>query len=213
MKPIGFIYLTTCLVTDKIYIGKHEFSDNKYNNATYLGSGKYFKRALRKYGRNNFKRKILKLCYSINQLNGYETYFIIKFNALDKEIGYNISKGGKGFRSGELNPCYGDGTKNPFYGRRHTEETKKMISEKNKRPSKLKGTKMSLESRMKMSETAKKRLSDPRNNPMYGKKHSEKSKRKNKLSHSGKFHTEETKLKMSISQRKVEHYWSTRKIA
>ena len=73
MKPIGFIYLTTCLLTNKIYVGKHEFSDNKYNNATYLGSGKYLKRALRKYGRKNFKRRILKLCYSINQLNGIVT--------------------------------------------------------------------------------------------------------------------------------------------
>lgn len=213
MKPLGFIYLTTNLINGKIYIGKHEFSDDKHFNATYLGSGINLKKAVDKYGRKNFKRKILKLCYTINQLNGWETYFILKYRATDKNIGYNIALGGYGFRSGERNPCFGDGTKNPFYGRHHTEETKRKIGEKNKRPSKLKGTKMSEESRRKMSEAAKRRMSDPRNNPMYGRRHSEESKLKNRLSHLGRNHTDESKMKMSIARKGKKHWWSTRKSA
>lgn len=213
MKPIGFIYLTTCLLTNKIYVGKHEFSKDRWRNSSYLGSGKYFKRALRKYGRENFKREILKVCFNINQLNGYETYYIIKFQATDRKIGYNISKGGYGFRSGELNPCYGDGTKNPFYGKKHTEETKKKMSVAHQKPSKLKGVKLSIETRRKMSESAKLRMSNPANNPMFGQKHSEESKLKNKLSHLGKGHSDETRKKMSLSRIGVKHYWSKRKVS
>ena len=44
---IGFIYKTTCLVNGKIYIGKHEGSEND----NYLGSGEIFSLALRKYGK------------------------------------------------------------------------------------------------------------------------------------------------------------------
>ena len=213
MKPLGFIYVVTCLVNGKIYVGKHEFSEDKWLNSTYLGSGIKIKRAVNKYGRKNFKRKILKLCYTINQLNGWETYFIKKLKSTDESIGYNIALGGYGFRSGDKNPCYGDGTKNPFYGHHHTEETKRKIGEKNKRPSKLKGTKMSEESRRKMSEAAKKRLSDPTKNNMYGKHHSEEAKNKNRLSHLGRKHTEEAKRKMSIARKGKKHWWSTRKVA
>ena len=74
MTPIGFIYLTTNLVNGKIYIGKHEFSKHKKVNSTYLGSGELFKRAVKKYGKENFKRKILRLCYSLHELN-----FVIVF--------------------------------------------------------------------------------------------------------------------------------------
>lgn len=128
MKPIGFVYITTCLLNNKIYIGKHEFSNDKWYNASYLGSGKNFKRALRKYGRKNFKREILKVCFSINQLNGYETYFILKYQATDRNIGYNVDKGGKGFRSGELNPNYGSKEDNPMFGKTHSQETKNKMS-------------------------------------------------------------------------------------
>lgn len=213
MKPLGFIYLTTNLINGKIYIGKHEFSDDKKMNASYLGSGVNLKKAVDKYGRENFKRKILKLCYTINQLNGWETYFILKYKSTDKNIGYNIALGGYGFRGGVKNPYFGDGTKNPFYGRRHTDETKRKIGEKNKRPSKLKGTKMSEESKRRMSEAAKRRMSDPKNNPMYGKRHSEEAKLKNRLSHLGMKHTNDSKMKMSIARKGKKHWWSTRKSA
>lgn len=90
MKPIGFVYLTTNLVNGKIYIGQHKFLEDKRLNAKYLGSGTVIEQAINKYGRENFKRKILKLCYTINQLNGWETYYTLKYNPkLDPNIGYN----------------------------------------------------------------------------------------------------------------------------
>lgn len=196
---LGFIYKTTNCVNGKIYIGKHEFSENKKLNSSYLGSGVAIKRAIRKYGRKNFKREILKLCSSLNQLNGYETYYIIKLNATNPSIGYNMMLGGIGFRSGVNNPCYNNPTANPFYNKRHTQKTKELISKANKgRVPYNKGKKLlSEETRRKMSESAKKRMSIPENNPMFGKHWDEEHKQINREKHLGKRHTEETKRKMS----------------
>lgn len=212
MKPIGFIYKTTCLITKKIYVGKHEFSKDKRLNATYLGSGVALKRAVVKYGKENFKREILKVCYTINQLNGYETYYIIKLNAMNLSVGYNMMLGGIGFRSGENNPCYNNPTANPFYGKKHTQRVKDIISQANKgRPSVMKGKKMSEESRRKMSESAKRRMSIPENNPMFGKHWDEEHKQINREKHLGRHHTEESKKKMSEQRKGVPHWWSKKK--
>lgn len=55
MKPLGFIYIVTCLVNGKIYVGKHEFSEDKWLNSNYLGSGIKIKRAVNKYGRKKLQ--------------------------------------------------------------------------------------------------------------------------------------------------------------
>lgn len=60
MKKIDrIIYIITNLINKYIYVGK-----DKYNNSDYLGSGKYFKRALNKYGFENFKKEIICHCDS-----------------------------------------------------------------------------------------------------------------------------------------------------
>ena len=56
MKKYNFLYKTTNLVNGKIYIGVH--TTNKLNDG-YLGSGTNFKKAVKEFGRMNFKREIL----------------------------------------------------------------------------------------------------------------------------------------------------------
>jgi len=51
----GFIYKTTNLINNKIYVGKHKTSAND----GYLGSGLILGYAVDKYGKENFKREIL----------------------------------------------------------------------------------------------------------------------------------------------------------
>ena len=72
---IGFIYKTTCLINGKIYIGKHEGSESD----NYLGSGTVFEFALKKYGRKNFKREILRRCETLHELRIWEHVFIKKY--------------------------------------------------------------------------------------------------------------------------------------
>lgn len=85
------IYKTTNLINGKIYIGK----DSKLRS-TYLGSGIILRRAIAKYGKENFKKEILERCSSIEQLNEKEKYWIYKLNSNNKDIGYNLTEGGDG---------------------------------------------------------------------------------------------------------------------
>ena len=91
-NPFGFIYITTNLINGKRYIGQRKFSDGW---TTYLGSGKRFKEAIKKYGRKNFVRSIVDIGYSRKELNDKEISLIKFLNAVDSRNFYNISEGGE----------------------------------------------------------------------------------------------------------------------
>ena len=124
---IGFIYKTTCLINGKIYIGKHEGSESD----NYLGSGTVFEFALKKYGRKNFKREILRRCETLHELRIWEHVFIKKYCAQDPSIGYNKADGD--VNTSEYNPAKlpevrekmliknRQTTRDPEYRRRHSE--------------------------------------------------------------------------------------------
>lgn len=83
------IYKTTNTLNGKTYIGQ-----DSNNNPNYYGSGLKIKRAIKKYGKENFKKEILEECDNITQLNSREIYWIAKLNTTDRKTGYNISIGG-----------------------------------------------------------------------------------------------------------------------
>lgn len=186
------IYKTTNLINGKIYIGQ----DTK-NDPRYLGSGKIIKRAIKKYGYENFKKEIIEVCYNQNELDIREKYWINNLKTTDENIGYNISFGGQ---TGWMR------------GLKHSEETKKNYSLNRK--GKLTGYKNGMYGK-KHSEESKKKMGVPQigeKNGMYGKKHSEKTIKKiseslsgTKNSFYGKKHSEVTKKKMSelAKQRKT----------
>lgn len=93
------IYKITNLKNNKIYIGKDTEADKKY-----FGSGKLIKAAIQKYGIENFKKEILEVCQNNKELCIREIYWISHFNSTDKNIGYNISKGGDGGDTISNNP-------------------------------------------------------------------------------------------------------------
>lgn len=92
-----YIYKTTNLLNDKIYIGQ----TSKDLNTDYLGSGKIIIRAIKKYGKHNFKREVLEECDSKEQMNNREKYWIQHFDSINKNIGYNVSTGGEGGNLGD----------------------------------------------------------------------------------------------------------------
>ena len=173
MKIYGIIYKTTCLVNGKIYIGQ----TIHWRDKSYLGSGVALCEAVKKYGRDKFKRKILKVCYNQRQLDAWEMIMIRKYNSTDKNIGYNVLSGTAN-EFGAVNPT-------------HIPEVVEKI--RRKKIGKWRGDKcywfgktLSEETKKKLSEKAKKRLSDPRNNPMYGKHLSDEVKMKISKSRKGK---------------------------
>ena len=91
-----FIYETTNLINGKKYIGKH--ITNNLNDG-YLGSGLALQNAIKKYGRENFKREILEFCENEKQCYELEYEYIKNAHAYSIPKYYKVTEGGKGFTS------------------------------------------------------------------------------------------------------------------
>lgn len=137
----GFVYITTNTISRKKYIGKRKYSPGWEN---YLGSGKLFKNALKKYGKDNFSREILCECITRLELDNQEKYYIDLYDAVNSKEFYNIHEGGTGgnLRSGwskeqletywknfsiSLKGKYA-GENNPMWGKTHTKEVREKIA-------------------------------------------------------------------------------------
>ena len=93
------IYKTTNLLNSKIYIGKRVY--RKKDDDWYLGSGIWLNRAIKKYGRYNFKKEIIEWCTTNDELCKKEIYWIKHFDSINPKIGYNLSAGGEGGNVGK----------------------------------------------------------------------------------------------------------------
>lgn len=83
----GYIYRVTNIINHKTYIGKRKGSFDP----SYLGSGKIIKQSVKKNGKAHFRLELIEECYSLDQLNEREIFYIAKFSPE-----YNIAKGGNG---------------------------------------------------------------------------------------------------------------------
>lgn len=89
---MAFIYKTINLINNKIYIGQSVYTPEEASN--YLGSGKYLRLAIDKYGKENFIREILEECEN-HLLDEREIFWISYFDSTNLEIGYNLLQGGQ----------------------------------------------------------------------------------------------------------------------
>jgi len=132
-----FIYKTTNLINNKTYIGIHQ-TENIDDG--YMGSGLHFLRAVKKYGKENFKREILEFASSYDELLEKER-ILVNEDWVKDNSNYNLKTGGQsnGFLSEEskkkisttLKQKYANGeiiprTTAPYIA---TDEQKKQISE------------------------------------------------------------------------------------
>lgn len=84
-----YVYKTTNLINGKVYIGKSE----KEFTESYLGSGVLLSKAIKKYGRGNFKVELIEYCDTVDNLNDREKFWINEYNGSSC---YNIAEGGTG---------------------------------------------------------------------------------------------------------------------
>lgn len=209
MKYFG-LYKITNLVNGKMYIGKHVTSDLEDG---YMGSGKVMKRALAKYGEENFRKEWIMFCEDQDELDYMERVFVDE-TWISRSDTYNLKIGGEGGWDyiNKHNLVNRSGMK----GKHLAKETKQKISEaikgKNmgKSPwNKGKTNVYSQETLQKWSTShgnrkhtveTKAKISakvSGKNNPMYG-----------KSAWTGKHHSEETKRKMSESRKQ---YWQSKR--
>jgi group I intron endonuclease len=154
----GFIYLWKNNINGKKYIGRHKGCEHD----SYIGSGKHFRRAVSKYGLDNFERIILEYVEDESSLKEREKYYLDFFDAATNKNFYNISPNSHGGHhgknnKGENNPMYGKkhpnhkphfgeengmfgsnrvGSLNPMYGKTHDDKSRNKISEGAKRQKK-----------------------------------------------------------------------------
>jgi group I intron endonuclease len=182
MKESG-IYEIRNNVNGKVYIGqsmdvnhrnkteKYDLNRNEFHNA-------HLQSAWNKYGIDNFSFNILIYELDKEQLDEYEIAMIKFTKSHDPKYGYNKTFGGEGGK--------------------HTDETKKKISESKKGEKNPNwGKKLSEEHRRKLLESN------------LGKKHSDETKAKiskTKTGTKGKKHSDETKRKISESHQGEKFY-------
>lgn len=129
-KTYGYIYKTT-FPNGKIYVGQSH--KNIEFNPKYHGSGIIVVKFLKTHNENELTTELIEWCYSKEELDVREIYWIKELNTLIPN-GYNISEGGEGGNLGEaVNIKFKELNKtNRMHGKNHTEEAKKKMSEKAK---------------------------------------------------------------------------------
>lgn len=86
------IYKTTNNIDKSYYIGKHQTKDL---DDGYMGSGKYLKRAIKKYGVNNFTKEITHIFDNETDMNAKEAELVNNLVVEDTNS-YNLCPGGNG---------------------------------------------------------------------------------------------------------------------
>ena len=91
----GYIYLITCAVNGKMYIGARKWDDySTLHKDPYMGSGKLLNEDIQRYGRQYFMKAIIAIAYSLHELNELERFYINKYNAASSPQFYNMKAGG-----------------------------------------------------------------------------------------------------------------------
>lgn len=87
------VYKTTNLIDSKIYVGVHLTNSLEFDG--YFGSGKYLLRAIKKYGKENFKRETLFECNSKEEAYDLESMIVCE-KFISRPDVYNMKIGGFG---------------------------------------------------------------------------------------------------------------------
>jgi group I intron endonuclease len=160
-----YIYRILHRKSNRSYIGLTTNPLSRWRNHKLKTSGcTRIRNAIQKYGANEFDISVIDECATLQQANVLETNYIIEYNSVNN--GFNLQSGG-------ANPPLSEETKekisrskmgdrNSFFGKHHSDETKKVLSQRivseqtrKKISSGRTGLHMSAETKQKISNTQK----------------------------------------------------------
>lgn len=208
------VYIHTNKINGKVYVGQTVYGNNP--NKRWLNGCGYkpctlFWRAIEKYGWHNFEHEVIASKLTLEESNHFEELLIAKLNATNPKYGYNLKSGGESnFLSEETKKKIGEANRGRIMteeqrqkliemhkGKHLSDEHKKKISESLKGEKSVNyGKQMSDEQKKKLSEAHKGKLVG-KDNPFYGKHHTEETKEKLRKANIGKKLSDEHKKKIS----------------
>lgn len=193
------VYLITNKINGKRYVGQtiqtlgRRWS--KHCHITQANSGMPVVKAIQKYGKENFTKKVLSRCNSIEEMDHREAYYIKLFSTRTP-YGYNVlSGGGNSLHTEESKKKIADaqtGEKNHNFGKKASLKTRAKMS-------------ASQTGKHKFSEEERKQISERvtgEKHPMFGKHHTDDSKGRISKSLMGRTYSPESIQKMSKSRDK-----------
>jgi len=138
---MGAIYSILNKKDGKIYVGqsinpKKRLAQHKSNLRGNYHRNTHLQRAWNKYGESSFEFGILENC-SDESLNDNETWWINYFDSTNQDKGYNYESGGnsdykvsdESRKKMSQNHFDVSGENNPFYGKKHSEESLRKMRE------------------------------------------------------------------------------------
>ena len=141
-----YIYKITNLINNKSYVGKSKNIEERWIRHKAAARRKdpndysFLHRAMNKYGFENFKVEQLAAYDSEKECLKAEVEYITLLQTNNRDVGYNLTEGGEGSsgyfhtqdaknKMSESRKGTQSGKNNNFYGKTHSLETKKQLSE------------------------------------------------------------------------------------
>lgn len=111
-KQKMIVYRVLNLINNKVYIGQTQRTFNERYTGGGSGAERIYKfylsnvdkvnqhlfASMKKYGIENFKVDIIKVCQTEEELNYWEEFFIALYNSADERYGYNVRLGGENYK-------------------------------------------------------------------------------------------------------------------
>ena len=178
------VYIHKNKVNGKMYVGiTSRTPEERWKNGLGYKQNR-FRLAIDKYGWDNFDHIIISSCLCEKEAKCFETRLINVLKTYDRNFGYNDTYGGEHntpteevkHKISEKMKGRFSGAKNPFYGKKHSDEV-----------------------RARLSEIAKQRFADPKNNSFYGHHHTDETKRIISEKRKGFVLSEEHKQKLILA--------------
>jgi len=137
-EKLSGIYKLTNKLDGKVYIGQSKDIKKRWRSYGWTNKGAanpHLRNALKQHGLEGFIFEILELLEGKEFKDDREKFWIKEFKSNNKDFGYNKTEGGDGtiseesrLRMSETRKRLYTGKNAYWYGRNHTEDTKKKIS-------------------------------------------------------------------------------------